>query len=204
MRATPRIKPLLRRNRQPENGAPRASFSLRKFLLFGVGMSVLFGLRCFVPALCLFVYAVIFYGCLGLGASLTRQDPQAAQLSSIDIRNRFTLPALGTVIICTVASHFLWTLFILFLPLDADMKHAFLEVPVVGGFALFQVQQWLYALLHTALLFSFFANCWNATRVDGCECRTTAAFSTLLTFSHFAQPYFAKYWFEFVCGTLSR
>ena len=191
MRATPKIKTLLRRNRQPADRSAETSFSLRKLFLFGFGMAVLCGLRWFGLALCIFVYAVNYYACLEVGWALTRKARPAA-LPRVDMRNRWMLPALISVILCSISNYFVWHTIAIVCSHSADDLRQFLYSPALGVFSLGTIQHLALAALHLALLLSYGCNCWNAPRIDLSEFRTTVAFSSLLTFTYLAQPWFIE------------
>jgi hypothetical protein len=172
----------------PRSAPP--TFTLRNFMLFGVGIALLCGLRWFVVAIFISVYALIYYVCLGLGWSLTRRrdQPIASPIPLLEIRDKSTIPALVTVILCNLSVYFTWHVLIIMSGRSGAI-HYFFYAPVIGGLSLYVLQQLTLVLLHVALLLTFFGNCWQATRVDPAECRTTAAYSFLLTIGHLAQPW---------------
>lgn len=176
------------RVRNPRSAPP--TFTLRNFMLFGVGIALLCGLRWFGVALCISLYALIYYACLGLGWSLTRRQNtlHVSPFPILELRDKSTIPALVTVILCNLSVYFVWHVLIIMAG-RFDALPTFFYGPVIGGLSLYVLQQLTLVLLHVALLLTFFGNCWNATRVDPAECRTTAAYSFLLTMSHLAQPW---------------
>lgn len=177
--------------RNPRTAPP--TFTLRNFLLFGVGIALLCGLRWFGVAICISLYALIYYACLGLGWSLTRRQNtlHVSPFPILELRDKSTIPALVTVILCSLAAYFAWHALILIGARREAASHFFYS-PVLGGLSLYIFQQLTLVLLHVALLLTYFGNCWNATRVDPAECRTTAAYSFLLTIGLLAQPWAAE------------
>lgn len=172
-----------RTSRLQSQRCDRPTFSLRWLLVVMIGFAVLFAAREFFIAFLLGLYVCMYYTLMGTGLLAARfsaaTDKQLVRFG----RDELTLPALFTVTLISVGSHYLWHGTIL---LGSWNLMADITGPTFLGISVYGLQRLIHILLHVAITLTWLGNCWTTGRVVTAECRLASAASFLLCCSYFA------------------